>query len=64
VRRRRQRRGRRRGGSRDIGVVADKGECISALARPFVHTPLDVTGAPDLEEDFLLCLSSTITGTG
>lgn len=60
MRRRRQRRGRRGGGSRDIGVVADKREGVAALARPLIHASLDVTGAADFEEDLRLCS----TGTG
>jgi len=62
--RRRQRRGRRGGGSRDIWVVANESEGVAALARPFVHASLDVAGATDFEEDFLLCTIPTIAGTG
>lgn len=54
--------GRRGRGARsgDVGVVAHKREGIAALARPFVHTSLDIACAADFEEDF----TSAITGIG
>lgn len=43
-------RGRRRR-RRRVGVVADEGQVVRALARPLVQTPLDVARAPDLQAD-------------
>lgn len=53
-------RGRGRGGGGgDVGVVTNEREGVAALACPFIHAPLDVAGAADFEEDFLLCCTST-----
>lgn len=34
-----------------VGVVADEGEVVVALARPLVEAALDVARAADLQED-------------
>lgn len=59
-------RGRRRGGrgGGKIRVVLHKGEGIAALARPFVHSAVDVRCVPDLEEDRLIAVCRVLGRVG